>query len=100
MLRSVNELTGYQIAALDGTAGRLRELYFDDEHWLVRYLVVDTGLWLPGRLVLISPVAVREPDWETKSIPVALTKEQIEKGPLADSAKPVSRSFEIELIDY
>lgn len=100
MLRSVKELSGYQIAALDGTAGSLRELYFDDEHWLVRYLVVDTGNWLPGRLVLISPVAVREPNWGTKSIPVNLSTKQIENGPVAEAAKPVSRRFEIELLEY
>lgn len=100
MLRSVNELSGYRIAALDGTAGTLREMYFDDEHWLVRYLVVDTGNWLPGRLVLVSPVAVSQPDWESKSIAVNLSKERIEKSPVADAAKPVSRSFEIEMLEY
>ena len=100
MLRSVKELSGYRIAALDGTAGALREFYFDDEKWLIRYLVVDTGKWLPGRLVLISPAAVSEPDWESKSIAVNLSKERIEKSPVADAARPVSRSFEIELLDY
>lgn len=100
MLRSVTQLTGYRIAALDGTAGTLREVYFDDTDWTVRYLVVDTGTWLPGRLILISPVAAGEPDWETKTIPVQLRKEKIESGPLAEEAKPVSRRFEKALLQH
>lgn len=100
MLRSVNELSGYRIAALDGSAGTLREMYFEDENWQVRYLVVDTGNWLPGRLVLVSPVAVTEPDWASKSIAVNLSQDRIEKSPVADAARPVSRSFEIEMLEY
>ena len=62
MLRRVDELLGFRIHAADGDIGRVHDLYFDDQRWTVRYLVVDTRHWLPGRRVLLSPAAVRRPD--------------------------------------
>ena len=47
----------WQSHATDGNFGSLADIYFDDVHWQVRYFVVDTGIWLPGRLVLISPAS-------------------------------------------
>ena len=58
MLRSTADLAGLAIHATDGSFGSLADIYFDDIHWQVRYFVVDTGHWLPGRLVLISPASV------------------------------------------
>jgi hypothetical protein len=54
-LRSVGQVRGYSIRATDGEIGSVHDFLFDDEHWTVRYLVADTGDWLSGRLVLISP---------------------------------------------
>jgi hypothetical protein len=42
MLRSLNDMTSYNIAASDGDLGSVHDLYFDDEAWVVRYLVLDT----------------------------------------------------------
>lgn len=64
MLRSIEELRGYTIGAIDGDIGSVDDFYFDDERWAVRYLVADTGGWLGGRKVLITPPALREPDWQ------------------------------------
>ena len=58
MLRNVKDLRGYAIRATDGVIGKVDDFYFDDEDWGVRYLVVDTGNWLSGRKVLISPIAI------------------------------------------
>src|SRR5687767_2340606 len=55
MLRNIKDLRGYVIRAIDGTIGKVDDFYFDDEDWGIRYLVVDTGSWLSGRKVLISP---------------------------------------------
>lgn len=55
MLRSMNDLENYTIRATDGTIGHVTDFYFDDERWVIRYLVVDTGSWLASRKVLISP---------------------------------------------
>ena len=94
MLRNVKELQGYAIHAKDGVMGEVDDLYFDDEAWAVRYLVVDTGRWLSGRKVLISPAAIGHPDWLGQTLPVSLTKAQVEGCPNIDTRKPVSRQHE------
>jgi hypothetical protein len=100
MLRSLKELRGYTIHATDGDIGKAQDFYFDDEDWVLRYLVVDTGGWLSGRRVLISPVALGQPDWEAHRFPVRLTKAQVENSPDIDTDKPVSRQQESTLHAY
>lgn len=100
MLRSLKDLEKYQIMATDGELGHVKDFYFDDRNWIIRYLVVDTGKWLPGRLTLIPPTQVASPDWETHLFPVNLTKEEIKNSPSIDENKPVSRQMEIKLHDH
>ncbi len=100
MLRSVKSLVGYTIGATDGEIGKVKEFYFDDKTWTIRYLIAETGNWLSGRKVLISPVALLQPDWETKIFPVNLTTEQIKNSPDIDTEKTVSRQQEMELYNY
>jgi hypothetical protein len=98
MLRSLKEIFGYRLDATDGEIGSVKDLYFDDRAWRVRYVVADTGGWLRGRRVLISPAAIGEPDWTARAVPVSLTKEQIESSPPIESDKPVSRQHEKRLV--
>ena len=100
MLRTFKDLRGFAILATDGVIGKVDDLYFDDEDWAIRYLVVDTGHWLPGRKVLISPLALGEPDWMGQLLPVSLTKAQIEHSPDIDTRKPVSRQHEAAYFEY
>jgi sporulation protein YlmC with PRC-barrel domain len=100
MLRNVKDLRGYVIRATDGVIGAVDDLYFDDETWAIRYLIVDTGNWLSGRKVLISPVAIGQPDWLGQQLPVSLTKAQVERSPDIDTRKPVSRQHEAEYFEY
>jgi hypothetical protein len=100
MLRSLTDLKGFALEATDGGIGHLKDVYFDDEKWVVRYLVVDTGSWLSGREVLISPFAVGQPDWAARVLPVSIRKEQVRNSPDADSAPPVSRQHEIQYLRY
>lgn len=100
MKRSINSLIGYTMGATDGEIGKVKEFYFDDESWTIRYLIVETGNWLSGRKVLISPEAVLTPDWDTKVFPVNLTKKQIENSPDIDTEKPVSRQQEMKLYEH
>jgi hypothetical protein len=100
MLRSTKALVGFTISASDGDLGRVEALYFDDQQWTVRYFVVDTGGWLRGRSVLISPVCVRRPDWERGRLPVALTKAQVEASPGVDTHRPIPRPFEVAFSQY
>ncbi|HUF75112.1 MAG TPA: PRC-barrel domain-containing protein [Longimicrobiales bacterium] len=95
MLRVMSELQGFTITATDGDIGSVEAFYFDDETFTVRHLVVDTGGWLTGRKVLISPRAVGGIDWDARRITVALTKAQVEQSPEIDTALPVGRQQEI-----
>lgn len=100
MLRNTQELKSYSIGATDGEVGNVADLYFDDQSWVVRYLVVDTGTWLTSRKVLISPYALQKADWAHKRLPVNLTKHQVEKSPDIDTNRPVSRQHEMAYADY
>ena len=100
MLRSIKELYGYRILAKDGDIGWVHGFLFDDRAWTVRYLVVDVGTWLPGRKVLIVPAALGEPEWQTNSFPVQLTKNQVRNSPEIDTDKPVSRQHESKIHRY
>jgi uncharacterized protein YrrD len=100
MLHSLKDLNGYTLAAEDGEIGHVREAYFDDARWTVRHLVVETGGWLSGRSVLISPHAVRRVDHAERSLHVGLTRSQVEKAPSIDTDRPVSRQYEIAAYDF
>jgi hypothetical protein len=100
MLRSYEELMNNRIGATDGTIGHVRDLYFDDIAWVVRYLVVDTGQWLSGRQVLISPLSLAAADAADRTLPVVITREQVRHSPNIDTAKPVSRQHEMQYLDY
>ena len=94
MLNKAKTLKGYTLDSLDGDIGKVKEFYFDDLHWTIRYLVANTGNWLTDKQVLISPHALASVDREDQNIAINLTKKQIEDSPPLDSDKPVSRQFE------
>jgi hypothetical protein len=100
MFRSVTDLEKYTIDATDGTIGRVKDCYFDDEAWVIRYFVIETGAWLVGREVLISPFSVGDPDDKAKLLPVSITKDQVKHSPSIDSQKPVSRQHEMGYSAY
>lgn len=100
MLRSLNEVTGYTLAASDGELGRVADFLFDDRLWVVRYMVADTGGWLSGHKVLVSPIALGNPDWEARLFPVNLSREQIENAPPLDEDAPVSREYERNFYEH
>jgi len=100
MLRDASELKGLAIRATDGELGTAKEFYFDDESWAIRYLTVETGGWLNGKQVLISPYSIVRTDWDARQVDVALTKEQVEKSPSVDTHKPVSRQHEVAYLGY
>jgi uncharacterized protein YrrD len=100
MLNSVLHINGSKIMAQDGDIGHVTEAYFDDENWTIRYLVIDTGTWLSGREVLISPYAVVQPVGSGKQIAVALTQQQVSDSPTIETHLPVSRRHEREMSRY
>ena len=100
MLRRVDNLRGFSIGAKDGEIGKVEEFFFDDEKWTVRYLVADTGGWLGGRKVLISPMFFGAVDWDSQRFNVELSREQVKNSPSIDTDKPVSRQHETSYYDY
>jgi hypothetical protein len=100
MLTKTARLNGFAIQATDGELGTVEQLYFDDKSWAIRHLVVETGGWLGGRQVLISPISIVRTDWEAKRVHVALTKGQVERSPKIDTHQPVSRQHEAEYYGY
>jgi len=82
------------LRGLDADFGRVQEFFIDDRTWAVRYLVADTGGWLRGRQVLLSPHALRAVQPADHVIPVDLTRQQVEASPPVDSDEPLSRHWE------
>ena len=99
MQRLISDLKGYAIGAKDGDIGAVDDFLFDDELWTVRYLVADTAKWLPGRRVLISPIALRHLEPNEERLPVSLTKEQVKNSPDLDS-RNLSREHEASYYNY
>ncbi|MGZ0017521.1 PRC-barrel domain-containing protein [Yeosuana sp. AK3] len=100
MLINAKTLKGYKLNGIDGEVGKVNEFYFDDKYWTIRYLIAETGGWLTGRQVLISPYALTEVNEKLKHINIDLTKKQIENSPSLESDKPVSRQFEVGYYGY
>jgi hypothetical protein len=100
MLRSLKDLERYTVRATDGDIGRVKNFLVDDEHWAIRYLVVDTVEFLDGRQVLISPISFRQAEWSTQRFHLALTMADIENCPSTDMDKPVSRQHEQDFNQY
>jgi hypothetical protein len=96
MLRRAKALIGFRLHATDGDIGHVRDLYFDDQRWLVRHVVVDTGRWLPGRQVLVSPRLILGATWTGRRLETALTREQVRSSPPTATDEPVSHQNEID----
>jgi hypothetical protein len=100
MLLDIKTLEGRALGATDGDIGKVDDFYFDDEAWVIRYLVVDTSKWLGGREVLISPYSIDPMDRLADTLPVSVTKDQVRNSPSIDSDKPVSRQYERSYLGY
>lgn len=100
MLKSIQQFYGSKLGASDGDIGHVRDFYFDDTTWAVRYLVADTGSWLAGRLVLLSPHAFGRFDPEAKALSINLSRKQIEESPSIESHRPISRQYEEDYYRY
>ncbi len=100
MLRSARDMEHYAVYAGDGEVGKIGDLYFDDQRWTVRYLVVDAGGWLTGRSVLISPHAVTGIDDDVLRVNLSLTRDQVRNAPGAGTELPVSLDYEMAYNRY
>lgn len=99
-LRSTREVEGYHIEASDGAIGHVQEFIVDDEEWIIRYVVIDTRNWLPGKKVLIAPEWIENIDWPSGKVQVARDRKTIKDSPEFDPARTVNREYETRLYDY
>jgi len=100
MQHRIHVMIGYAIRAIDGDFGKVHDFYFDDATWTIRYMVAETGNWLLGRKVLISPIAMGKPDATANVFSVNLTRVQVSDSPDIDTERPVNRQHEDELHEY
>ena len=100
MIYKLEQLIGFHIQASDGEIGKIKDVYFDDHSWAVRYLVVEAGVGFTDRKVLISPISVSGIDWDNRTLRVSLSRQQVRTSPSIDTDKPVSRQHEVDFFDH
>jgi hypothetical protein len=100
MLVNAKGIHGYTITANDGRLGTVSDLLFDDASWLVRWLVVDTGKWLPARKVLLPVFVLGHLDPERRECSVRLNMHEVKDSPDIDTERPVSRQMETNIYNY
>lgn len=100
MMHSLKSFKKCTLLATDGDVGKITDMYFDDEQWGARYLVVDTGNWLSRHEVLVSPQSIDRADWDQGRIYLDMARERIEHCPGIDTRQPVSRRAEASLASH
>ena len=96
MLRSIRDMRDYTVYANDDEVGKLADILFDDEKWVVRHFVVD----MDDREVLLSPIAFAAADWHARILKMNLTIEQIDNSPDINTDLPISRQSEKDYYDF
>jgi hypothetical protein len=99
-LRSVRDVTGYYIQAIDGDIGHVEDFIVDDREWAIRYMVVDTRNWWPGKKVVVSPDWIRQVSWRESQVHVDLTRDALQSAPEYDPDLPLARDYESRLFQH
>lgn len=99
-LRSACAVSGYAIRARDGEIGHVEDFIVEEGTWIIRYMIVDTRNWLPGKKVLVVPAWIERIDWNESSVHVGLARDAIRNAPEFDPEQPVNRQYETRYYDY
>jgi len=83
--------------ATDGHIGAVDDCIVDDESWVLRYMVVDTWDWWPGKHVLVSPHWIESVRWTQSSVVVDLLRETIKASKEYDPSTLLNRADEARL---
>jgi hypothetical protein len=100
MLRSTEEILGFDLTAADGNIGKVKDLCFDDTAWVVRYFVADSLGWLGGRRILLAPEALAKVDFDAREVQILLSRQQIQDSPPIGENHGVSRRQQQLLAEY
>jgi hypothetical protein len=95
-LHGAGSVKGFPVHASDGDIGHVENLLADDSNWEIRYLVIATRNWLPGKHVQLAPYAVKDIDWIDRHINVNVTREQVKSAPAWDPLAMVDKAREDE----
>lgn len=98
-LRSTHEVSGYHIRTSDGEIGHVDDFVMDDETWAVRYLLVNTHNWWPGKHVLLAPAWISAVNWSDRTVDVDLPRNTIKNGPAYDPTQ-LNREYEQRLYTH
>ncbi len=93
-LRSVKAVTGYYIEARDGAIGHVEDFLIEDADWSIRYLVIDTKNWWPGKVVLISPLSATEIDWSGRVVNLDVDRQRVKDSPAYDASTTVDQAYD------
>ena len=96
-LRSTTAVAGYHLQALDGEIGHIEDFVIDDETWAIRYLIVGTKNWWPGKKVLVSPQWIERVSWAESEVFINLSRDTIKESPEYTEESLLSRDYEIGL---
>jgi hypothetical protein len=99
-LRSSRDVTGHNIQATDDEIGKVDDFIIDDDSWSIRYLVIDTRKWLPGKKVLISPQWIERISWQDSKVFVNMTSNVLREAPDFDSDELLTRDYETRMYKY
>ena len=99
-MHSMHEVHGYAVQATDGDIGKIDDFFFDETEWRIRYLLVDTGPWIFGKEVLISPEWVENVSWTERDVQVKVMREQVKDSPEYNPQRTVDREHETMLYTY
>ena len=99
-LRSTIEVNSYNIQASDGEIGHVEDFIIDDETWAIRYLVIDTHNWWPGKKVLVSPQWIERVSWSDSKVFVNLSRESIKNSPEYTEESLITRDYETILYQH
>ncbi|HCE46299.1 MAG TPA: photosystem reaction center subunit H [Lentisphaeria bacterium] len=100
MQQAISSMIGYKVRGTDGDLGKIKEFYFDDATWTIRYMAVETGKWLTGRRTLVSIAALEKMNWASHTFNVSLSREQVRNSPDTDIEEPISRKYELALHNH
>ena len=99
-MRSVSEVTGYEIQALDDHFGHVEDFSLDEQAWAIRYLVIDTRKWWPGKKVLLSPEWISWVSWPEAKVYVDLDRDTVQRAPEYKPAAEITREYEMKLFEH
>lgn len=100
MLHQLTDLNNFSIHATDGNIGTLKDFYFDDRQWVIRYFIVETGSWFESRKVLLSPISIKHLNLDDESLTLSISMDQVKHSPPIDTQQPVSQQYEIDYLSY